>query len=37
VAPSLVVLPGIAIALAVLAVSLTGDAVQARLGARGRA
>lgn len=32
--PSLVVLPGLAIAAAVLAVSLTGDALAARLGAR---
>jgi len=32
--PSLVVLPGVAIAAAVLAVSLTGDAVAARIGGR---
>lgn len=37
VAPWLVILPGIAIALAVLAVSLSGDGLAARVGARRRA
>ncbi len=37
VAPTLVILPGLAIALAVLAVSLSGDALSARLGAGRRA
>lgn len=36
VAPSLVILPGVAIAVLVLSVSLAGDALSARLGARGR-
>lgn len=37
VAPELVILPGLAIALAVLSVSLSGDALSARIGARRRA